>query len=432
MREETEINKVQMKGSAKKSTSRQGLKNNIKLNNFDMKKVRLPYWTSLFFPILALVLASKSGYSSSVPEEAKQEPAGLIEVSTYSVKVLAKSNSNLIYLLEDSLSIAPREGHLILLKNETHLPVMALRVLKTYPELKAFAAKFIKRYEQVDTLEEGQTFTAVEKVIDLVDSPTSLKDQTDLKEFEIQKSKIIQPTSVPVLNALIDTAPSPSPLPSPLPSSGPLTEASAGVLPAKVKSEATVSPKEPEANSKKEEDLEEGGDQPLSDPLDIATSRNIDKYSYWISAGLGAIRSGIPSAPAQTQFLNAGVGRFGYTLSHPGIIHGSTMQDSWVVEGAIYGFKVIGSGGDSYTLVSFVPTLRYNLSLGEHLSIFGYAGIAGNFPIAASNANQITLSSLRSFFPALGAGLLFQIGPGWYTRLDGGLESISLNLLLRF
>jgi hypothetical protein len=377
-----------------------------------MKKDRLPFWTFYFFLLFILALTNTTVFANSTQEETSEGPTPAIEASTYPVKVLARSNSNRIYLFEDPLSKEPLAGHLILLKDEGQISIMALRVLKTYPEQKLFAAKFIKHYPDIEILEEGQVFTAVEKVMDLMPPPTLSADEVDLTRLEEQRANLLQPP-LNVSNSA----------PQPQKTLGRRSIASSNT-------EITIQNRNPRLTHSEEAADEE--DDSSTDALTLATSKNFDRYSSWLSAGLGVIRSNVPLGGGQSQYLNAVVGRFGITLGHPGIIHGPKIQDALVLEGSVFGFKVIGSAGDSYTLVSLVPTLRYTLALGEFLSIFGYVGAAGNLPIAAANANVLTLTNLQSIFPAAGAGLLFQIGPGWYTRLDGGLESVALNLTLRF
>ena len=93
---------------------------------------------------------------------------------------------------------------------------------------------------------------------------------------------------------------------------------------------------------------------------------------------------------------------------------------------------MVGSTGGSYNLVALIPALRYTVAFGDHLGLFIYGGMMGSLVFSAVNSNPNVINALDSFFPAVGAGLLFQIGPGWYTRLDAGLESLAINLMLRF
>lgn len=91
-----------------------------------------------------------------------------IEAASYDVKILARSNSNRLYLLDDLSGHQPYVGHILLLKNKLNEPVMALRVLKTYPEDKMIAAKQVKKYLNVINLEESQAYTVVEKISDII------------------------------------------------------------------------------------------------------------------------------------------------------------------------------------------------------------------------------------------------------------------------
>ncbi len=370
--------------------------------------------------ILILVLASTPGFPKIPQNEDDEGSIPSIEASTYPVKVLARSNSNRIYLFDDPLSKSPFIGHLILLKNDTQAPVMALRIVKIYPELKRFAAKYLKSYGGTELLNENQTFTAVEKVMDLVSPPTPSIDQNELKEIEEERASLIQKPGSPALETSQPPPPPPVEEPPPPPPPAPPGE-------------------EPPLTSQKSDEKEVDGEDLEDENVDSETNspsvveiRNLDKYSFWLSAGLGAIISPNPANLTQAQYLSAGNVRFGVTIAHEVFFHRSSLQDSLVAELGVFGYKVIAPAGDTYTQVAAVPTLRYNLTFGEHLSLFAYAGMTRSFVVAAANATAATYNALNSSFPALGAGLLFQIGPGWYTRLDGGIESIALNLLLRF
>jgi hypothetical protein len=54
------------------------------------------------------------------------------------------------------------------------------------------------------------------------------------------------------------------------------------------------------------------------------------------------------------------------------------------------------------------------------------------YVVASAQGQSSVIAALSTLLPAAGAGLLLQVGPGWYTRLDMGFDNIGLSLVLRF
>ncbi len=309
---------------------------------------------------------------------------------------------------------------------------MALRVLKTYPDRKAFAAKYLKSYGKIESLETGQSLTAVEKVMDIPLNPIASAEITELREIEEEKSQLVQP--------LTSTAPPPSETPpnlnkAPLkPGEDPPPPPPPGTDPGEATGVAASAKKsapnqDHQAPPPGEEDDDE--DQIDADGVTIPERPKYDRYSYWLSGGLGVVRSPNPAELTQSVYMSAGNLRFGVTLSNPVFFRNSSLQDSFVLESGFFGYKVVAQTNDTYTLLGALLTLRYNLTLGERFGVFFYGGFGRGLVITASNPVLATYNALNTFIPSIGAGLLFQIGPAWYTRVDVGYEALTINLLLR-
>jgi hypothetical protein len=198
-------------------------------------------------------------------------------------------------------------------------------------------------------------------------------------------------------------------------------------------SETKTEPKpEPKPDNRNNDQLEESTDSPDNTSQSVLEVQTYDNYRFWLSAGFGVIQSINPNNSQSIGYLNAGNARFGVTIAKHIYFKSSVAQDSFALEATVFGYKFIGSAADTYTVASVIPTMRYNINFGERFGIFVYGGMSQAFVISGINALQSTLTALTLPIPAFGGGVLFQIGPAWYTRLDAGYESVTLNLLLRF
>jgi hypothetical protein len=134
----------------------------------------------------------------------------------------------------------------------------------------------------------------------------------------------------------------------------------------------------------------------------------------------------------QTKSYTAAGFRYGLTTMKLIFFKNSQVQDSLSPELGLYLYKSLQSANDTYTVMPVLATMRYNLTFGDSLTLFGYAGLLKNFVIMAFQPDGETLKNLNSFFPAIGAGLLFRVGPNWDTRVDFGTDVLSVGLVLRF
>jgi hypothetical protein len=140
------------------------------------------------------------------------------------------------------------------------------------------------------------------------------------------------------------------------------------------------------------------------------------------------------STTGDSYFFSSGSIRYGLNLGRRVLLNSSKIQDSVTLEIGFYLFKAINFGtlGDAYTILSVPGTLRYNLMYSENFGLFFYAGILQPLVISASSASDLGLAALGATQIAGGGGLLFQLGPSWYTRIDLGIDNIGMALVLRF
>jgi hypothetical protein len=324
----------------------------------------------------------------------EEGPLPDIEAKTYDLKVVRRSNSNKIYLFEDLMDRKPTVGRILLMKKEQR-PIMAFRVIRVYPDKKLVAAKRIKRYGRVHFLEDGDSYLAIEKISDVAPPAPTPQDRADLAEVESKQGLEILP-----FDPELDTATSPEEL-----DEGKTTEA---------------------------EIDDEDHDPHLA--LTVEEPKIIDHFIHWLSGGFGYLRNNGPPAAGGSYYFSAGNLKYGISLGRMVILDQPKLQDSITLETGVYIYKSINfaTQGDAYTVASFLGSLRYNLMFSEAFGMFFYAGVIQSRVLSSASAQDSVIASLSSTQPAAGAGLLLQVGPSWYTRIDLGIDSLGLALLLHY
>ncbi len=333
--------------------------------------------------------------------------ASEIEAKAYDIKTIRPSKSGRVYLFEKTESELPQDGKVILLRNGD-TPAMALRVLKTYSARKQIAAKKLRTYPGYETLNRGSSFRAFEKVGDiLLPIPPTAEDVSDLKEIE--KAETIPPPPPeevpaeipppPVEPEIVPETPPPpppeevAPAPEPVPAPPPVVE----------------EPENEEESEFKDSEIREGDDEfdyyyPNGFTMAIGDVPNssIPGPSFKFSGGLLYSRNFIPTFAAE-------VGLFYYKAAED--IDGTNV---------------------SMTVVPLMGTLRYNHKYNELITGYLYGGLT--YPLIPSQlgASNTLLRQIQVFSPAIGAGVFFQTGPNWYLRLNLGIDSITMGVMLRY
>jgi hypothetical protein len=168
-----------------------------------------------------------------------------------------------------------------------------------------------------------------------------------------------------------------------------------------------------------------------------------DRDENAISLGAGLFRNTLVSGgtassgtgySTSTIYSSGGLIRYSRTLKHMLHYKSKTLQDSFALDGTLGFYKYLGAtgNGDTYTIVPFSVIARYTLQPSESFGFFGYLGFMKNVVAQSVNADPYTQAGFNSFFPEVGVGMLFQIGPSWYMRADLGLDLIGLSISLKF
>lgn len=271
-----------------------------------------------------------------------------IEAKAYDIKTVRPSKSGRVYLFEKPESGLPVDGKLFLIR-DGDIPVMAMRVLKTYTVKNRIAAKKLKTYPGYELLERGSQYRAFEKVGDSVlPVPMTLEDTNDLKELEALESMEIT-------------------------------------------------------------------------PLPEAASDEIDYYfpnEFTMATGFVG-NSEIPGA----EFSG-------------GLLYGRHFSPDLVFETGFYYYKAAGPvedvGDVTLTVIPFVGSLRIQKQYGNMWTLYGYGGFIYPFIASQIGATNTYLRQIQVLAPALGVGAFLQTGPNWYLRLNLGIESINLGVMLRY
>lgn len=346
-------------------------------------------------------------------ENSDETPVPDIEAKMFGIKVIRRSNSNKIYLFDDPDGHQPSPGKLILLRREDE-PIMAFRVLKTYPEEKRIAAKRIKKYGKHRLLGNDETYLALEKTSEIAPALPTEQDRSELKDLESKESDKIP-------GKITDEA-----------------KEKLGIQPFDKDLDAASSPPPP-----KEKDSKDGSIEPLDledeedSHLAVAVEEvhPIDHNTQWLTAGFGFVRNRAPPSTGGYYYFSSGNLRYALNIGQMILMEKAHLQDSISLEGGFYLYKSIGftpSQGDAYTVLSIIGNLRYNIFFSRRFGVFFYGGIIQNGIVSSSQSQDSARAALISTLPAFGTGLLFEVGPNWYTRADIGIDSISLNLVLRF
>ncbi|MDR3605922.1 MAG: hypothetical protein P4M08_00915 [Oligoflexia bacterium] len=353
------------------------------------------------YGIFGVALRPSDTFAQTESEAAENLPD--IEARLYRVQTETMSTSKAVYLLKrlaaskrppdqtgeaDSI---PAERKLLVLKTgETN--VMALRVLRDLPDTNEIIVKKIREYGQGPTLPIGETYVAVEKISDVMPPPPTEQDKKDMEEV------------------------------SPPPAYDP--ELDAGTSP----TQGTTAGAESE-------------DERI---LGLAV-RDDDIKPFrrnWVSAVFGLFRNNPGGEPFD--YYQAGGIRYQYDFMDRIYFKEGKARDTFGIEGAMSFYKVVNllaNGGDSYLIVPVSVVARYVIYPTETWGFAFYGGLLKNFvsysvPSGASAADTANVINYADNFGqpqlAVGAGVLYNLGPGWYVRADLGLDMLTVGLALHF
>jgi len=119
-----------------------------------------------------------------------------------------------------------------------------------------------------------------------------------------------------------------------------------------------------------------------------------------------------------------------------GLLYGRHFSPDLVFETGFYYYRASGPvedvGDVTLTVVPVVGQLRIQKQYGNLWTLYGYGGFLYPFVASQIGATNTYLRQIQVISPALGVGAFLQTGPNWYLRLNLGIESIALGVMLRY
>ena len=413
----------------------------------------------------------------------KDREALPILARSYPLRVLRRSNSNQLYLLQKSTPGMPEVGRILLLKDEDE-PLMAFRVVKVYDKWPVIAAKKIRAYSSdFRHLPRGEIFNAVEKLADIDFDRTRIEAAPDAQAIAAAPAGVegakdsatgvelaeVEAAEKASREGLPDAAggetvakaaaPQRPPLPATLPfdpvlDGGPtpgerpsderkLSEdevlGDKGALAALDGNDDVLNDAEARAlaaNPRLKSGLGLNSEEFGSDPADMALIaeevNGFDIFRSSLSLGFGYFKNvgatGAAISPAGAQL------RYGYNLGNMLLLKRAAYQDSLTLEGGLQLYKLTNYAvnNDAYTVLPINLGLRYNIYFSSNTAIFLYGGLTKSNVMETANGSAEAVAILGGFIPSAGGGLLIRVGPHWEVRADIGIDMQALGLVLRF
>lgn len=363
-----------------------------------------------------------------------------IEAIVYDIRTIRPSRSGRVYLFEKFDQDLPVDGKIFLVRSGEE-PIMALRVLKTYPATQRIAAKKLRAYPGHEVLSRGSNYRAFEKTGDLMVAPVppTPEDLSDLKELEdlppppledeIAADAASLPRAAEAVEALTPAeelpaeaveAPTPAEVPSPeeLPTEEPLSDFPAETSPEEGAGEVVA---ESVPSSEQDERVAESNftDEDLELKTVEETTENDLYYPNQVSFVAGMLPN--KKVPGPTN-------KFG-----GGLLYSRGIGPSLAVEGGFYYYKSTDTANDiSMTVTPFVGNLRYQYALNPIWTLYGYGGFIFVRVADSIGASVKLLREVQVLSPAIGVGAFIQTGPNWYIRLNLGIDSFTAGAALRF
>ncbi len=387
-----------------------------------------PASTETTAPVTGATGTGNEAQLDAPPPATATSPSVLPEIRarTYPVAVNRTSKSAQVYLFDDTSFARPFPGRILLVKRDKQ-PVMAFRVLRTYPEQKQFAGKAVRKYPGIELLPAGEPLIGLEKISDLAPPAPTAQDKTDLNELE---SGFKSNNPVPGAGEAQpkDAAPKGA---AASPSYDP--ELDAGSSPALTGGVNSEEEKDPASIS---DDEAENYDDDPNGGLVIEEVIPLDHYRNALSFQFGLLTNYSADGKLAFYAFRGGGLRYAFTLGHMIFLKRAHVQDSVAVEGGFFLYQAINyqraGGGDAFTVMPLSGTVRYTINFDNKFGLFGYAGLLANRVLSVTQGSDTAKNTLSSTISAVGVGALINVGPAWDLRIDAGIDMFSVGLMLRF
>ncbi len=331
-----------------------------------------------------------------------------IEAKAYDLTTIRPSKSGRVYLFQKADAEMPVAGKIFLLR-EGETPVMAFRVLKTYPQSMRIAAKKLLPYDGFPALDRGSKFRAFEKIGDKVAPvPPSPEDLKDLQELESAPTE-----ELPA--APTEEAPAAPAEETPPPPADELTE-----TPAAPTEETPPGEPAPEASPETPPEPPRDEDAEMKDTEDEDEADEIGiYYPNFFTMAVGLINNSNVVGPNP---------KLGGSL-----LYSRNFGNEWAGEVGLSYYKSGNTDtGVTMTAMPFSGTIRYLHRYNDLWTPYVYAGGVYTYISSQIGATKKQLAAAQLLSPAFGVGTFLQTGPNWYLRATLGYDTIGIGISLRF
>lgn len=356
----------------------------------------------LFFLGAANIAVAVEPLSAPLPE---------IDAQRFDAKAIEKSKTGRIYLFE-SARVLPKTGSLILVYNNDK-PAMAFRVLKNDPLKKQFVGKRVRRYDETSELTLNESYSAIEKLADVLPPPPSVAATTPSANEDLDDAAT-KKDAPPKEKASTTPEPTPTPeMPPPAAEDAELDSSSVAAL-------------------NKIDENDTSTDQEEQENIEIEETTRLNPYNniFSVSGGYFGNSANFSFSP----IIEAGMSvSYYHTLINNLFVSKKTTQDAFGLEfGAIY-YRVVNrdSGNDIYTMFPFYATALYQIHLSPTFSFNLYGGLQYDYMVSAVNPGA-SLAVLQGPQPDLGIGFFYGFGPQWLLRADLGWDRITAGLCIKW
>ena len=378
---------------------------------------------SLFLAFLLSLLLTAPGqrpHAELLPE---------IDARSFEVTPVEISRSGRIYRFKVS-GDPPKTGTIILIESGQR-PVMAFRVLRTDLIQHEMIAKRVRRYDIEGALEKGKTYTGAEKVAERVITPLSNEEEAPSKAIAAPEGATEEQASKydPNAPAMLGDDGTGGPVPK--------VKNAKSIESFDEELDSTTTPRNlkkravPEDGAEEEPESEEAPKRNRGPAVEEYES--LIRYPHTLGVTIGSFRN-------MSGFRIPGVTSNGFTAYYNEVIDrgvwfkGRAPQDSLSLEGGLGFYSRMNLTGvyDNYDVMPIRAEILYTLQFNPDFAFLTHIGGQFNWVMSSDKATEEGVSQVSGFQANLGIGLLYNIGPQWYLRIDGGLDRIGLGLAVKW
>lgn len=349
-----------------------------------------------------------------------------IDARSFDLTPLEISRSGHIYRFRVS-SDPPKTGTIVLVESGQR-PIMAFRVLRTNLIQHEMIAKRVRRYDVEGKLELNKSYIGAEKVAERVVTPLSNQEENPSKAENPAENEDQAPKYDPNAPAMLGDDGSGGPEPT--------VKNAKSIESYDEELDSTTTPR----NLKKKSDLEEEGDEESEEGAPkrnrgpaVEEHESLIKYPHAIGLTVGSFRN-------MSNFQIPGVTSNGFTVYYNEVIDkgvwfkGHAPQDTLSLEGGLGFYSRMNLTGafDNYDVLPIRTEILYTLQFNPTFAFLGFIGGQFNWVLSSDKPTDEGLSKVSGFQANAGIGVLYNIGPQWYLRVDGGLDRIGLGLAVKW